>query len=143
MAGTINMQEIRYLNLFEKITRVRTRFCFRYNDNIIFGVPKRLVMKSIGRDARNLKKINHIIGKRIKVVPLPHSDKPARKEDIKLFVERIISPVEFKKLDVKDDEIIVKAGMQNKAALIGRDKRRLHEMQKIVKDFFGKEFKVV
>ena len=32
MVKTIDMQEMRYLNLFEQITRVRTRFCFKYNE---------------------------------------------------------------------------------------------------------------
>jgi hypothetical protein len=32
---------------------------------------------------------------------------------------------------------------QNKAALIGRDKRRLLEMQKIIKDFFSRDFRII
>jgi transcription antitermination factor NusA-like protein len=143
MAKTISMQDIRYLNLFERVTGVGTRFCFRYNNSIIFGVPKKLVIKSIGPNSQNLKKINYIIGKRIKVVPLPTDGSPTKKEDIKLFVEKIISPIEFKDLEVNPNEIIVKAGMQNKASLIGREKRRLYEMQKIIKEFFGKDFRIV
>lgn len=138
MVRTIDMQHMRYLNLFGKITKVNTRFCFNYNNAIMFGVPRRFVFKSIGQNAENLKKINHIIGKRIKVVALPHGV-----EDAKYFIKNIVSPVEFKDLEVKEYEIILTAGSQSKAALIGRNKRRLHEMQKIVHDFFGKDFRVV
>lgn len=138
MIKTIDMQDMRYLNLFEKITRVRTRFCFKYNETIMFGVPKRLVLKSVGPDARNIKEINRIIGKRIRVVSLPLGI-----QDAKYFIQSIVSPVIFKNLEVKDNEIIVTAGSQSKAALIGRNKRRLHEMQRIVRDYFGKEFRIV
>ena len=104
----------------------------------MFAVPKRFVLKSLGQDARNIRKMNEILGKKVKVVPLPHGVK-----DAKIFIQRIITPFDFKNLEVKDNEIIVNAGLQSKAALIGRNKRRLHEMQKIVHDFFGKEFRIV
>jgi transcription antitermination factor NusA-like protein len=138
MAKVIDMKEMRYLNLFEKITHIRTRFCFDYNNAIVFGVPKPLVSKSIGPEAQNLRKINGIIGRRIKVVPLPQSTK-----DIKMFIEKIVAPVEFKDIDVKENEVILTAGSRNKAALIGRNKRRLIEMQGIIHDFFGKQFRII
>ena len=138
MVRVIDMKHMRYLNLFEKVTHVQKRFCFNYNEAIMFGVPKQLVTKSIGYNFENLKKINHVIGKRIKVVALPNGPK-----DIKIFVQRIVSPVEFKNLEVRNNEVILTAGSQSKAALIGRNKRRFLEMQKIIKDFFGKEFRIV
>ena len=134
------MQEMRYLNLFERVTKVRTRFCFRYNGSIVFGVPKRFIVQSIGPDSNNLRRINQIIGQRIKVVPLPNS---FNSEDVGLFIQKIVSPVEFKSIELNDGEVVVNAGAQNKAALIGRDKRRLIEMKKIIKDFFGKDFRIV
>ena len=40
-------------------------------------------------------------------------------------------------------EIVITAGgTQNKAALLGRNKQRLLEMQNIVKGFFGKDYRV-
>jgi hypothetical protein len=42
-------------------------------------------------------------------------------------------------LEITDKEIILNSGgTQNKAALIGKDKRRLIEMQKIVNNYFRK-----
>ena len=54
----------------------------------------------------------------------------------------MISPVGFKDFEMNGREIIITAGSQNKAALIGRNKRRLYELQKITKDFFGKELRI-
>jgi transcription antitermination factor NusA-like protein len=135
---TIDMQDMRYLNLFGKITKVGTRFCFKYNENIVFCVPRQLVSKAVGEDARNIKQMKSILRKRIKIIPRPKGIQDARK-----FIEAIVKPVTFKDLEVKGNEIILTAGSQSKAALIGRNKRRLLEMQKIVKDFFGKEFRIV
>jgi transcription antitermination factor NusA-like protein len=137
MVNTIDMQDMRYLNLFEKIMRVRTRFCFRYNDNIIFCVPKTLMAKAIGEGGKNIKKMSGILDKKIKVVVAPKGI-----GDVNLFIKAVVSPVTFRNIEVKDNEIIVTGGT-NKAALIGRNKRRLFEMQKVVKDFFGKDFRVV
>ena len=138
MVNTIDMQDMRYLNLFRKITHISTRFCFRYNEAIVFCVPKSLIHKALGEEGRNVKKLNHILGKKIKVIA-----KPRGTRDAKSFIQALVSPVRFKNLAVNDDEIILTAGNQSKAALIGRNKRRLLEMQKIVSDFFGKEFRIV
>ena len=132
------MQDMRYLNLFEKITHISTRFCFKYNDMLFFCVPRALVSKAIGEGGKNVKKIYGIIRKRIKVIPAPHGI-----EDAKVFIENIVEPVQFKEMEIKDNTIFVNAGNQSKAALIGRNKRRLLEMQKIIRNYFGKEFKIV
>ena len=68
MVNTLNMQDIRYLNLFNKITRVSTRFCFKYNEAIIFCVPKQLVSKAVGEGGRNVKHISEILKRKIKII---------------------------------------------------------------------------
>jgi len=138
MAGTINMQDMRYLNLFRRITGISTRHVLRYNEMILFCVPKEMISRAIGPEARNIKRMSEILGRRIKVIPLPLGIQHARP-----FIQAIVAPVEFKDLEIKDNEMILNAGSMSKAALLGRNKRRLLEMQKIIKDFFGKEFKII
>ena len=138
MESTISMQDIRHLNLFSKITGIDTRICFPYNDAIVFCVPKPLVAKAIGENGRNPKELSSILQKRIKVISAPRGI-----EDIREFIRAIISPVEFRDLEVRDNEIIIHAGSKNKASLIGREKRRFLEMKKIVRDFFGRELRIL
>ena len=126
------------MNLFGKVTRVNTRYCFKYNEAIVFCVPMRFVSQAVGQGGKNIKKLNEILRKRIKVVA-----KPRGIQDAKKFIEAIVSPVKFNELDVIDNEIILNAGSHSKAALIGRNKRRLIEMQSIVRDFFDREFRIV
>lgn len=132
MVKVLNMQFIRYANLFGKVTRIRTNHCFEYNNTIVFAVPRKFIGKAIGEDNRNLKKLNQIIKKKIKIVPIPSG-----KEDIENFVSVIINPVKFKAIEIKDGEAIISASTQSKAPLIGRNKVRLNEMEDILGQYFG------
>jgi len=138
MVKTIDMQDMRYLNLFSRITKVTTRLCFPYNEAIIFCVPRNLVSRAVGEGGRNVKELNRVLRKKIKIIAAPLGI-----ADAKRFVEDIVSPVTFKGLDVNENEIILTAGSQSKAALIGRNKRRLLELQDICSGFFEKDVRIV
>ncbi len=137
MEKTINMQDMRYLNLFDNITKVRTKHCFKYNEFIIFAVPKPLVRKAVGEEGRNIRRISEILRKKIRVVPIPTNNDP------KEFIQAIINPIQFKEIQITPEEVVITAGSQSKAAMIGRNRRRLLEMQKIIKDYFNKDLKIV
>lgn len=132
------MQDMRYLNLFGRTTGISTKHVLKYNDRLIFCVPKTMVSRALGPNARNIRKISEILGRRIKVIPTPQGIK-----HVKQFIEAIVAPVTFKEIEVKDAQITLTAGKQSKAALLGRGKRRLMEMQHIIKDFFGKDFRII
>jgi len=132
------MQDMRHMNLFAKITHINTRFSFKYNETLMFCVPKPKLSQALGKNAENLKRLSDILKKRVRVLIIPRGI-----EDIQSFVKSIVAPVEFNNLEIKGDEVILTAGSQSKAALLGRNKRRLIEMKGIVKDFFGKEFKII
>ena len=95
MINTINMQDMRYMNLFEKITGVSTRFCFKYNDFIVFIIPPQLVSRAIGENGRNIKRMSEVLGRKIKVVPSPNGN-----YDIKKFIENIVNPPTFPPLEI-------------------------------------------
>ncbi len=132
MIKVLDMRTIRYSNLFYKITRIRTKHCFDYNNNVVFSVPRNLIAKAIGRENENLEKLNKIIGKKIKIVAIPEGI-----EDIENFVATITRPVKFKAIEIKGNEVIITAGAQSKASLIGKNKSRLMEMENILEQYFG------
>src|SRR4030042_1688625 len=105
MVNTINMQDMRHLNLFAQITKINTRFCFPYNDAIVFCVPKPMIFKAVGKGASNVKQLNEVLGKRVKIISTPRGI-----EDAKSFIENIVKPVTFNDLEIKDNEIILTAG---------------------------------
>ena len=138
MINIIDMQDLRHLNLFRKVTRIQTRYCFRYNEILMFCVPRREISKALGKNGENLKKMSDIIKRRVRIIPLPNGI-----EDSKSFISSVIAPVGFKEIEITPTEIIVNAGSENKAALLGRNKRRLLEMKKIIKDFFNLDYRIV
>ena len=133
MAGTIDMQLMRYINLFSKTTNIQTTKVFVYNNQIIFAVPKSKVSMAIGRGAVNVKRMNDILRKKIKVVTMPAIDD---NEGICKFIEETVSPVEFSKAEVVDDSVVVTAGRESKASLIGRNRTREKELADVLKSFF-------
>lgn len=132
MVRVLDMQFIRYANLFNRITRIRTNHCFQYNNTIVFVVPRKFVLKAIGPNNSNLERLSKIIQKKIKIVAIPHG-----KEDIENFVSIIIKPAKFKSIEIKDNEATIIAGAQSKASLIGKGKCRLEEMKNILDQYFG------
>jgi transcription antitermination factor NusA-like protein len=132
MIKTLDMRFIRYANLFSRITKIRTNHCFMYNNTIVFAVPRNFVMRAIGMNNINLRKLSDIIGKKIKIVAIPNG-----REDIENFVSVIIHPVKFKAIEIKENEAIINANSQSKASLIGRGKIRLLEMENVLDQYFG------
>ncbi|MBD3253346.1 hypothetical protein GF386_06440 [Candidatus Pacearchaeota archaeon] len=132
MTKILDMQSIRYANLFTKITKIKTNHCFQYNNSVVFAVPRKFVMRAIGPKNKNLEKLSSIIGRKIKIVAVPEGI-----DDIENFVSVITHPVRFKAIEVKDREAVISANAQSKASLIGKGKCRLEQMENILEQYFG------
>ena len=132
MVKVLDFKLIRYINLFSRVTRVRCKHCFLYNNMIVFAVLRGFIPQAIGQGNKNLRKLSELTRKKIKIVALPKG-----KEDIENFVSMIISPVKFKSIEIRNDEAVITASLQNKASLIGRGKCRLNEMQNVLEQYFG------
>jgi len=133
MASIIDMQLMRYINLFSKTTKVQTTKVFVYNNQIVFAVPKSKVFMAIGKGASNIKRMNDILRRKIKVVVMPDVDS---NEGISKFVEEVVAPIEFNKIEVRENLIVITAGRESKAALIGRNRTREKELEDVLKNFF-------
>jgi len=128
------MQLMRYINLFSKTTKIQTRRVFVYNNQIVFAVAESKVSLAIGKGACNVKKMNEILRKKIKVVAMPDVDDA---NGIKKFVEDVVSPIEFNGVELRGDSLTINAGRQSKAALIGRERVREKELSDVLKSYFG------
>ena len=134
----IDMKLMRYINLLDRISRVKTRKCFVYNNIIVFAVPREMMSQAIGPGASNIMRIQEQLGKRVKIVLEPRGI-----EDAQNFVREIVSPVRFKSLELKEGMLVLNAGMTSKAALIGRNKKRLEELAEIIMNNFGLNLKII
>lgn len=141
---TFDMQFIRYINLFSRVTKVSPKHCFAYNNMLVFVVSPSAVDMALGRDASNLKKISEILGKRIRVLAEPQD-----KKDINTFLSVLVSPIQFERIEIKKgisgEEIIITAGgLENRSMLIGRQRARENELKAVVEQYFGiKNLKII
>lgn len=134
----IDMQTMRYINLLSKVSHVNTSKCFVYNNTIIFAVPRDMVGRAVGPQGDHVRRIQLTLGKRVKII-----SEPAGATDVVRFVQDIVEPITFKSLELKEGHFLLTAGSQSKAALIGRNKKRLEELAQIVQDNFGAPLKII
>jgi transcription antitermination factor NusA-like protein len=134
MVNVIDMQSMRQMNLFSQISHVQTKHFFSYNNTLVFGVPMSKVSQAIGRDASNIKQLNQILRRKIKVIAMPEKD------DVKgiiRFVTELVEPVELNKVELNGGKLEINATRINRAVLIGRNRIREKELIKILKSAFG------
>jgi NusA-like KH domain protein len=127
---TFDITCIQQINLFFKVTGVRAQNCFNYSNFILFVVDPDFFNKAIGKSGENVRRLEYLLKKRIKVIRTPT-------QDIERFIKVIVYPLKFKKLAIEDGNITITAGQQSKASLIGRDHSRLNELIEIVKQYFN------
>lgn len=132
------MQTMRYINLLSRVANVKTVKCFLYNNSVVFAVSQKDISRAVGPAGRNIRVLQEQLGKKVKIIIEPRDIQEAGR-----FIEDIVSPVGFVSIEVRDNEIVLTAGVRNKAALLGRNKQRLEELKQIVEDNFGKELKIV
>jgi len=132
----LDFRAIQYMNLFSKITGARAGNCFNYADFIIFEVPRFMMSRAIGEHGSNIKKLSSIIKRKIKVI--------SKSDDIEEFIQSVIYPINFKKIVLENDELIIFASPQSKAMLIGRGSVKLNELKEILKSHFNiKKLKIL
>ena len=134
MAKTIDMQFMRYINLFERFSKVSTTDCFVYNNILFFAVPRLKVSQAIGNNGANIRNLQEILRRRVKIIEMPATNKGIRK-----FIEDLISPIEVNNIEVIGKEVVISAAMQSRAMLIGRDRVREKELSEILNKSFGIE----
>ncbi len=133
------MQTMRYINLLDKASNVKTRKCFIYNNAIIFAVPRGLVSRAIGPEAVNVRRIQDSLGKRVRIIEEAEGMKDARR-----FIQNIVDPINFKSLEIKENTFVINSGgTQSKAALLGRNKRRFEELKQIIEDTFHMDLRIL
>lgn len=131
MIRKLVFQDIQYINIFERITRVRPSDCFMYGFYLVFVVPQYELSKAIGQSGINAKKISAALNKKIKII--------SYNGDNEEFVKSIISPIKLRELKLQDSVLSIRAGPQSKALIIGKNSQRLKELKGILERYFKVE----
>ena len=127
---------IKIMSLFEKITKARLKDCITQDNQMIFVVQPNEIAKAIGPKGKNVKKLENMLKKRVKVVE--YNQEPAT------FIKRLVHPLQVREI-VEEDGVytITAVDLKTRGMLIGRNASYLRAFENIVKRYFPiKELKV-
>lgn len=126
---------MKYISLFESVTGAKVRDCIA-NEAVIFIVHENEMGRAIGKQGSNIKRIEGILKKKIRLVEFSN--------DVSQFVQNLIYPIRAKEIKEEDGLItIYGSDTKTKGILIGRDRHKINSINDIVKRYFGiKEVKV-
>lgn len=138
--GTIyDIKAIQIRALFEKITRTTLKDCFENQNKMLFIVMPGQIRKALGKDNKNIKKIEAKIGQKIKLVEFSNN--------VLNFVTNLIYPLRINDIRMNESGIITIKGkdMKTNGLIIGSRAQNLRNTESIVQKYFPdvKEIKVV
>ena len=127
---------MKIITLFESMTGAKVKDCIS-DEKLIFIMEENEMGRAIGRNGANIKKMEEVLKKKIKLAEFSN--------DVLQFVKNMIYPIEA--LDIRqEDGVITIHGKDtnSKAMLIGRERKNINHLSSIVKRYFDiKEIKVV
>lgn len=126
------------MSLFETVTMTKLKDCFVDNNSLlIFVVDPTMISKAIGRNGQNVKRLERMLNRKIKIVEFNPS--------LTQFVRNLVYPLNVK--DVEEEEGVVKItgpDTRTKGLLIGKNSQNIKNYTQIVKRYFDiKDMKVV
>lgn len=129
---------MKYMQMFESMTHANPKSCFMDDLNqLVFVVNRGEIGKAIGKGGSNIRRMESLLKKKIKVVEYS--------TDLKQFVKNLIHPVKSSDI-VVDGEIvtITSADFRARGLLIGKGASNLRNYENTIKKFFPiKEVKVI
>ena len=117
------------MSLFENLADVKVKDVYLKEDLIVFVIEKGGMWKAIGKNGSQIKKIQDVLKKKIKVVEFD--------ENVEKFVENLLKPIEVEKVEFLEGIVEIRAkDMRTKGLLIGRESKNLKEMQDVLNRYF-------
>jgi transcription termination/antitermination protein NusA len=129
---------MKQMALFENISRVRPKDAFEDDSGMLyFIVDKGNIIKAVGKNGFNAKKISDALKRKIKIVEFDSVRET--------FIKRLLFPLKVSEINVENDVVKIKAlDNETRGRIIGRNASNLRNYEKIVKRFFTiEEIKVI
>ena len=122
-------QIIKFLSLFESLTKANVKDCINTENLVIFIVEQNEIAKAIGKNGANVRRIEGMLKKKIKIIEY--------NTDLTKFVANIIFPIRAK--EIRDEEgvvTIVSNDLKSRGFMIGRNATILRSNENILKRYF-------
>jgi len=134
---TYDVELIKTINLFENVTRARVKDALYMKELLTFIVFEGDMFKALGKNLENLKKIESMLKRKIKIVEF--------NSDMIKFITNLLYPYKVESINV-DGKIVTihDEDTKTKGLIIGAKAQNLRQYESIVKKYFDiEEIKVV
>ncbi len=127
---TLNDQSLRFMTLFENVTKTQIKDCLEYSDTIYFIVNPGQLQFAIGKSGSKIKRLRALLKKNIKIIEYS--------PDFKIFIKNIFRDFSIKDVRIEDSNdgknkiAYVSVDLRDKGKIIGRDSRNLKIAKEIV-----------
>ena len=122
---------MKFISLFESISRVNVKDCIS-GEPLIFVVNQGDIARAIGKNASNIRRVENLLKKKIKVVEF--------NDDVCEFVRNLIAPLKVAEVSKDENKIMIKdPDTKTKGMIIGRDSTNLKKTKDIVLRYFQVE----
>jgi N utilization substance protein A len=127
---------MKYISLFESLTGTKLKDCIA-DEKLLFVVQEGQIGRAIGKEGINVRKLNNILKKDIRIVEYSG--------DVLQFVQNMIYPLKVKAIEEIEGKITITGNdTKTKGMIIGRDSKNLNFLKDVVKRYFNiQEIKVV
>ena len=132
-----DMSAMKFMSLFESITRSKLKDCIIKENMILFIVQPNEIGKAVGAKGVNVRKLERILKKKIKIVEF--NPEPVN------FIKNLVHPLQVKEItEDKGTYTLAPVDLKTRGLLIGRNATHLRAYEEIIKRYFPlKELKVI
>src|SRR3989344_6285211 len=112
---------MKLMTLFESVSGAKVRDVVS-NGKVVFIIEENDMGRAIGKNGMNIKRIEHMLKKKVKLVEFSN--------DIVQFVKNIIHPIEVQNVEYSDGIITISGkDTSTKSMLIGREHQNLNHTE--------------
>ena len=126
----LNGDALRYISVFERVTRTRVLDCIETPEKLVFIVAPGQIRLAVGKKGENVKKLHDMFKKNLDIVE--HSDDPVA------FIKNIFHNFKIKNVEIESRgrriHATVKVESKDKGKVIGKDSRNL----KLAREMLGR-----
>lgn len=130
----LNDETMKYISMFENITRARVKDCIIKEDKLIFIVPKQHVILALGKNNENIKRLKGMFKKNIDIIGFS--------DQLEVFIKNIFHNFKLQSIQIekRDDRsyVFVNVELRDKGKIIGKDGHNL----KLAREIVGRHFDV-
>ncbi len=128
---------MKFISLFESITRAAVKDCFELSERLVFIVKEGNIGKALGRGGSNVRRLEGMLKRKLRIIEF--------NENLLRFIQNVVYPSKVK--DIVEEEGVVTItppDSETRGYLIGRGAVNLNTTKEIVKRYFEiKEIKVI